>query len=285
MTILDGKKIAADIRARVKAEVAALGRLPAGRHGTPGLGVVLVGTDPASHTYVRLKEKACAEVGIRFERTLIPAAAAQDDVLAAVRAYNDRADIDAVLVQLPLPDGMDENAVIAAMDPAKDVDGFHPDNLKRFLAGEPIVTPVIVNGLLQLIAATGIPLPGARAAVFANSTIFAEPLRVALEARGMHVTTSLGKNLADTAPTVAGADVVIVAVGKPAYVRAKDCKDGAVLIDVGTNWLPDGSYVGDVDAEGAEAKPGWLTPVPGGVGPVTVAALTENVVALNRARH
>lgn len=277
MTILDGRKIAADIRNRVKNEIAELGR-------TPGLGVVLVGTDPASHTYVRLKEKACAEVGIRFERSLIPAAATQDDVLAAVRAYNENQNIDAVLVQLPLPAGMDENAVIAAMDPAKDVDGFHPENMKRFLAGETTVTPVIVNALLQLIAATGISLPGKNVSVFANSTIFAEPLRVALETRGMHVTTYLGKNLADTAPVVAAADIVIVAVGKPKYVRAKDCKDGAVIIDVGTNWLPDGSYVGDVDPEGAEQKPGWLTPVPGGVGPVTVAALTENVVTLDKRR-
>lgn len=264
MTILDGKNIAAGIRARVKTEIAALGR-------TPGLGVVLVGTDPASHTYVRLKEKACAEVGIRFERRLLPAAASQDDVLAAVRAYNDRADVDAVLIQLPLPDGIDENAVIAAMDPAKDVDGFHPQTT---------VTPVIVNGILELIGASGISLPGKQVAVFANSTVFAEPLRTALEARGMHVVISLGKNLSDTAPLVADADVVIVAVGKPKYVRARDCKDGAVVIDVGTNWLPDGSYVGDVDADGSADKPGWLTPVPGGVGPVTVAALTENVLTL-----
>lgn len=277
MNILDGKKIAADIRSRVKAEIAALGR-------SPGLGVVLVGTDPASQTYVRLKEKACAEVGIRFERALLPAAASQDDVLAAVRAYNERPDIDAVLVQLPLPDGMDENAVIAAMDPAKDVDGFHPDNIKRFLTGEAAVMPVIVHALLQLIAATDMPLPGAQVAVFANSTVFAEPLRVALEARGMHVATSLGKNLSDTAPVVAAADLVIVAVGKSKYVRAKDCKDGAVIIDVGSNWLPDGTYTGDIDAAGAENKSGWLTPVPGGVGPVTVAVLTENVLELHKRR-
>lgn len=264
MNILDGKKIAAAIRARVKTEIAALGR-------SPGLGVVLAGTDPASHTYVRLKEKACAEVGIRFDRTLIPAASTQDDVLAAVRGYNARADIDAILVQLPLPDGMDENVVIAAMDPAKDVDGFHPQTT---------VTPVIINALLQLIGASGISLPGAQVAIFANSTVFVEPLRKALEERGMHVTTALGKNQSDTAPLVATADVVIVAVGKPKYVRAKDCKDGAVVIDVGTNWLPDGSYVGDVDADGSTDKPGWLTPVPGGVGPVTVAALTENVLIL-----
>ncbi|MEK7073693.1 MAG: tetrahydrofolate dehydrogenase/cyclohydrolase catalytic domain-containing protein [Patescibacteria group bacterium] len=278
MQILDGKKIAADIRSRVKADIVALG-------SSPGLGVVLVGTDPASQTYVRLKEKACAEVGIRFERALLPAAASQDDVLAAVRAYNERPDIDAVLVQLPLPAGMDENAVIAAMDPAKDVDGFHPKNIKRFLTGEPAVTPVIVNALLQLIDASGIPLPGAQVTVLANSTIFAEPLRMALESRGTQVKTYLKKELTNTAPAVAAADVVIVAVGTPKYVRATDCKDGAVIIDVGTNWLPDGSYVGDVDAAGAEDKPGWLTPVPGGVGPVTVAALVENVVALSRARR
>lgn len=278
MNILDGKKIAAEIRTRVKTEIAGLDR-------TPGLGVVLVGTDPASHTYVRLKEKACAEVGIAFEKTLLPITATQEEIVSAVAAFNIRTDIDAILVQLPLPAGIDEDAVIRSMYPTKDVDGFHPENIKRFLTGEPAVTPVIVNALLKLIGASGMPLPGAQTAVFANSTTFAEPLRMALESRGMHVNIHLGKNLADTAPAVAAADVVIVAVGTPTYVRAKDCKDGAVIIDVGTNWLPDGSYVGDIDAVDAENKPGWLTPVPGGVGPVTVAALMENVVALSRARR
>lgn len=268
MNILDGKKIAADIRARVKNEIAA-------GHLSPGLGVVLVGNDPASHTYVRLKEKACTEVGIAFEKTLLPITATQEEIIAAVAAFNERTDIDAILVQLPLPAGIDEDAVIRAMDPTKDVDGFHPKTT---------VTPVIVNALLQLIGASGIPLPGVQVAVFANSTVFAEPLRMALESRGTQVKTYLKKDLTDTAPAVAAADVVIVAVGTPKYVRAKDCKDGAVIIDVGTNWLPDGSYVGDVDAVDTEDKPGWLTPVPGGVGPVTVAALMENVVVLAKRR-
>lgn len=268
MTILNGKTIAADIRSRVKTEIAGLDRVP-------GLGVVLVGNDPASHTYVRLKEKACAEVGIAFEKTLLPITSTQEEIIAAVATFNDRTDIDAILVQLPLPAGIDEDAVIRAMSPTKDVDGFHPKTT---------VTPVIVNALLQLIGASSIPLPGAQVAVFANSTVFAEPLRMALESCGMLVKTYLKKDLTDTAPAVAEADVVIVAVGTPKYVRAKDCKDGAVIIDVGTNWLPDGSYVGDVDTAGADNKPGWLTPVPGGVGPMTVAALMENVIVLAKRR-
>ncbi len=275
MTILDGKKIAADIRARVAEGIAALGR-------SPGLGVVLVGTDPASQTYVRLKQKACAEVGIRFERTLIPAAATQDDVVAAVRAYNGRSDIDAVLVQLPLPAGMDEDAVIRTIDPAKDVDGFHPENAARFAAGNPRVVPVLIKAILTLLAASGAKADGARAVVFANSAVFADPLRLALERRGAQVAVALSSAVDDPAPYLQGADVVVVAVGSPAYVRAADCMDGAVIIDVGTNTLPEGGYAGDVEPSGHESKPGWLSPVPGGVGPVTVASLTENVLELAR---
>ncbi len=277
MTIIDGKKIAAEIRARVKNEIIALGR-------SPGLGVVLVGDDSASRRYVALKEKACAEVGIAFTKTVLPETASQDEVVAAVAAFNGRADIDAVLVQLPLPAGIDEHAVIRAMDPSKDVDGFHPENIQLLLAGTPRIMPVIIKGIVRLIESTGQPLADKQAALFANSATFAEPLARVLENRGLRVTTLIGTARADIAPAVAAADVVIVAVGQPAFVRAQDCKKSAIIIDVGTNTLPGGGYAGDVDATGADARAGWITPVPGGVGPMTVAMLTENVLALAKAR-
>ncbi len=278
MQLLDGKKIAAEIRGSVKARLAET-------KTQPGLGVVLVGNDAPSHLYVGLKEKACKEVGIRFERSLLPDTATEAEIIAAVEALNARDDIDAILVQLPLPAGINESAVISAMAPNKDVDGFHPKNLELLETNQAPVLPVLIHAIVKLLDATGEPLTGKQAALFANSTVFAHPLSTALSWRGVHSTITLGKHMANPADLVQDADIVIVALGKPKFLRAKDVRDNTILIDVGTNTLPDGAYVGDIDAAGSETKPGWITPVPGGVGPVTVAMILENVLALSDLRR
>lgn len=278
MQLLDGKKIAAEIRASVKTRLAK-------EKETRGLGVVLVGNDAPSHLYVGLKEKACKEVGIRFTRILLPATASETEIIATVEALNARDDIDAILVQLPLPAGINESAVIAAMDPNKDVDGFHPKNLELLETNQAPVLPVLIHAILKLLDASGEPLSGKQAVLFANSTVFAHPLSAALSWRGVHSTITLGKHMANPAELVQEADIVVVALGKPKFLRAKDVRDGTILIDVGTNTLADGAYVGDIDAAGSEKKPGWITPVPGGVGPVTVAMILENVLALHLIRR
>lgn len=277
MHIIDGKKIAADIQAEVEKEITAGGL-------TPGIAVVLVGQDAASHVYVSRKEKVCTSVGIHFEKKLLPETATQDEVVAAVTGFNNRDDIDAILVQLPLPEHIDESTVIAAIDPEKDVDGFHPANIARVETNDAPTLPVLIRAVLRMLESTQEPLAGKKAVIFANSKIFSDPLAAALSWSGVSSTIALGRHITDPAEHARLADIVIVAVGKPNFVRAKDMKDGAIIIDIGTNTLPDGTYTGDVDARGVAKKSGWLSPVPGGVGPVTIGFVAANTVALHRRR-
>lgn len=263
---IDGKKIAAEIRLRVATDVAML-------ETSPGLGVVLVGDDKASHLYVNLKEKACADAGICFERHEFPATATQEEVLAAVTTLNTRPDIDAILVQLPLPKHLDEDAVILSMDPAKDVDGFHPKTT---------VVPGLAAGIMTLIESTKVPLAGKTAAVIANSDVFYRPLANALVEAGLAPSFRKPDD-GDVEEAARGADVLIVAVGRPGYVHADMVKPGAIIIDIGTNRM-DGKVVGDV-AEDAWEVAGFITPVPGGVGPITVAMLLANVLTLAERRQ
>lgn len=284
MELIDGRRIAAAITADAKKLVATLPR-------EPGLAVVLVGDDPASRLYVQLKEKACREVGIAFTKTLLPANTRQEEILAAIQAFNERSDVHGILVQLPLPGHLNEDEVIASIDPAKDADGFHPETRRRFLAGDAAVMPPLVRAIDRLLAATGEPLAGKTAVVIAHSPVFAQPVIHQLTQRG--VSASHVKSIA-TPPTnyqlqttnyklpttnPAKADILIVALGRPGVISADDVKAGAIVVDVGTT-RREGKILGDVDADSVKTKAAWLSPVPGGVGPVTVAALLERIVTL-----
>lgn len=265
MNIIDGKKLAAEIRARVHDEVA---RLPS----KPGLAVILVGADPASHLYVELKERACAAANIHFEKFLFFATEPEEKIIDTIAALNVRPDIHAILVQLPLPSGYDEDRIIQAIRPDKDVDGFHPENLTR-LGQKNQLAPGLSVGIIRLAEAPGIPLAGKKAAIFANSEIFARPLRFLCEQRGMTIT--------DYAAT---ADLIITALGRPMWLTAAMTRDNAIIVDVGTTHI-NGRVAGDADFESFRNTNVWITPVPGGVGPMTVAMLLENTVALYHAQY
>lgn len=270
---LDGRSLAGSLRRELKAKVALLDI-------TPTLAVVLVGDDPASHLYVSLKEKAAAEVGLAVTKVLLPATATQAAVLAQVERFNQEQGVDAILVQLPLPPGLDEQAVIAAMDARKDADGFHPDNLKRFLAGQPAVSPGVSQGIVRLIELAGQRLEGKKATLVVNSREFAQPLIKLLGDRGVQVTVL---EHPEPAP-LRISDIIVVAVGQPGAIGARDVKDGAIVIDVGTTRVSD-RVVGDVAADELRDRPVYLTPVPGGVGPMTVAMLLWNVYRLATQRR
>ncbi|MFA5413481.1 MAG: tetrahydrofolate dehydrogenase/cyclohydrolase catalytic domain-containing protein [Patescibacteria group bacterium] len=267
--IIDGKKIAAEIRGEIKREITELGIVP-------GLAVILVGADPASHLYVGLKEKAAAEVGIHFEKYLFFATEPEEKIIAKIEELNARPDIHGIIVQLPLPQGYNENKIIAAIDPKKDADGFHPENIKKLMAGEPKNIPPVISGILKLIESTGTELTGKKIAILVNSEILAEPLAKILEGNQVSVTI----RPEDPAMHTHDADIIVTALGRPKVITANAIKSGAILIDVGTTRLEDGKTVGDLDFDSVAEKAGWITPVPGGVGPMTVAMLLQNVLNL-----
>ncbi|MFA5853669.1 MAG: bifunctional 5,10-methylenetetrahydrofolate dehydrogenase/5,10-methenyltetrahydrofolate cyclohydrolase [Patescibacteria group bacterium] len=259
MKLIDGRAEAQHIRTMVTEEVARLG-------ARPGLGVILVGDDPASRLYVGLKEKACAAVGILFELSVFPADASQEDVMHAVEAFNHRDDIDAMLVQLPLPPHLDTDAIMNAIAPRKDVDGFHPENLRAYLEGTG-EAPGLIEAISLLLDTVATPDHGL-ACVLANSAIFSVPLETMLSRRGLEPTEDVN-----------AADVVVTAVGKPGSLTAKMLKQGAIVIDVGTTRV-DEKTVGDADAESLAGVASAVTPVPGGVGPMTVAMLLKKTLDL-----
>ncbi len=274
--IIDGKAVAEKIMERTARQRAELGFVP-------GLAAILVGDDPASHLYVGLKEKACARLNIHFEKFILPADTPEGAVLKTIGELNGRPDIDAILVQLPLPDRFNEDRVIAAMDPAKDVDGFHPENLALLLQGQPRLVPGLAAGILELIESTGVPLNDKTAAVVANSQAFYRPLARVLTDIGVRPAFH-GPDEPGLAQTTGQADLLVVALGRPGAIAGAMLKNGAVVIDVGTNRI-NGKVVGDVDRQSAAAVAGHLTPVPGGVGPVTVAMLMANTITLAAARR
>ncbi len=267
--IIDGKKIAAEIRAEIKKEIAELGI-------TPGLAVILVGADPASHLYVGLKEKAAAEVGIHFEKSLFFATEPEEKIIAKIKELNARPAIHGIIVQLPLPQNYDENKIVAAIDPKKDADGFHPENIAKLLAGEPKIVPPVISGILKLIESTGAELKNKKITILANSEILAKPLEKILEDNDVTTIIAPEKLTAD----ISDADIVITALGRPKIITTEAIKPGSILIDVGTTRLEDGATVGDVDFDSTAPKAGAITPVPGGVGPMTVAELLQNVLNL-----
>lgn len=264
MKLIDGRAVARRIRTAVKQEVDRLDK-------RPGLGVILVGDDPASRLYVSLKEKACAEAGILFERIVFPADAEQEDVMQAVEKLNRRTYIDAMLVQLPLPPHLDTETIMHAIDPSKDVDGFHPKNLRAYLEGGGDA-PGLIEAVSFLLDAASAPDHGLACAL-ANSAVFSVPLEAMLSRRGLEPTED----------TLA-ADVIVTATGKPGSLTSSMIKPGAIVIDVGTARV-NGKTVGDADAQSIGRIAGALTPVPGGVGPVTVAMLLKKTLDLaKRAR-
>ena len=287
--ILDGKSLAADLRAEIAAGVADL-KAAAGR--VPGLAVVLVGDDPASRSYVTGKGKACAAAGIYSRQLDLPATATRAEILATVRALNADDAIDGILVQLPLPDASIEREIIEAIDPAKDVDGFHPTNVGRMVLGLPAFVPCTPNGVLEILRRAGVPLSGAAVTIVGRSQLVGRPLSILLSQKGVDATVTLcHTRTKDLARFTREADVVVVAAGRPHTLTADMVKPGAVVIDVGVNRVPDPSkaagyrLVGDADFAAVAEKAAAITPVPGGVGPLTIAMLLKNTLEAARRRR
>ncbi len=271
--LIDGKGIGNQLRKDLAQDVA---KLKEKTGIVPGLAVLLVGEDPASHTYVRMKEKACAKAGIYSEVHRLPAETSEEDVLGWVDKFNKDSKIHGILVQLPLPDHIDENKVIEAIDPAKDVDGFHPINAGRLFIGEDSYLPCTPYGIMKLLEVEGVDLKGKQAVVVGRSNIVGKP--VALLLLRQHATVTIcHSRTADLGAVTRTADVLVVAVGRPEFVTGDMIKPGAVVIDVGVNRVDD-KLVGDVEFEGAEKVAGSITPVPGGVGPMTITMLLRNTV-------
>jgi len=271
-TLIDGKAIAATVRAEIGTRVQEL----KARGLSPKLAVVLVGDDPASAIYVRNKERAAAEVGIETVDHRLPAPTTQADLLSLVAELNADATVHGILVQLPLPKHIDEQTILDAIDAGKDVDGFHADNLGRLAQGRPRFVSATPKGCMRLLAEAGAELKGARAVVIGRSPNVGKPMAMLLTNADATVTLCHSRSV-DLATEVGRADVVVAAVGRPGVVRGEWIKQGAVVIDVGINRGEDGKLCGDVDFEAARQRARAITPVPGGVGPMTIAALLENV--------
>ena len=272
--ILDGKLLASQVRADLQASV---------REGVaegkprPGLATVLVGADPASHVYVKFKRRACDEVGFQNFHHELPEDTSQDELLDHIQSLNSNPEVHGILVQLPLPKSIDEGTVLAAVAPHKDVDGFHPANQGALMQGKPGLQPCTPLGCVRLIKETGTELNGKHAVIVGRSNIVGKP--VALMLLQEHATVTIcHSRTANLEEEVRRADVIVAAVGIPHLVQGEWIKPGAVVIDVGINRLEDGSLTGDVDFEAAKGHAGHITPVPGGVGPMTIAMLLANTL-------
>ncbi len=273
LKLIDGKQLAQKRREEVKLAVEELKT----KGIVPGLAVILVGEDPASQVYVRNKEKACHEVGFYSEVHRLPADTTQEDLLQLIDRLNNDDKIHGLLVQLPVPKHIDEKAVIHAISPRKDVDGFLPENLGSLLIGEPAFEPCTPKGCIDLIKETGIDIAGKKAVVVGRSNIVGKPVAMMLLREHATVTIchSKTKNLKEE---LLAADIVVAAIGKANFITGDMIKDGAVVIDVGINRLENGKMAGDVDRASLEDRDCWLTPVPGGVGPMTITMLMKNTL-------
>jgi methylenetetrahydrofolate dehydrogenase (NADP+)/methenyltetrahydrofolate cyclohydrolase len=271
--IIDGKKIAAALREEIAADVRKL----QADGVTPGLAVVLVGEDPASRVYVSMKEKACAAAGIFSDEHKLVAETSEQDLLALIDKLNKDEKIDGILVQLPLPDHIDEGKVLEAILPTKDVDGFHPYNVGRLVTGNPLFQPCTPYGVMKMLEAEGVDLTGKEVVVVGRSNIVGKP--VALMCLSEHATVTIcHSRTSGLADKVRQADVVIAAVGRPEMIKGDWIKPGAIVIDVGVNRVGEKKLVGDVDFDGASENAAAITPVPGGVGPMTISMLLFNTV-------
>ena len=277
--IIDGKALAGEIRAEIAQQTQEL--IATGV--TPGLAVVLVGEDPASRVYVTMKEKACAAAGIYSVEHKLAAGTSEQELLQLVERLNQDERIDGILVQLPLPDQIDEAKILEAISPAKDVDGFHPFNVGRLVTGNPLFKPCTPYGVMVMLERIGVDLKGKNVVVVGRSNIVGKP--VALMCLAAHATVTIcHSRTQDLAAKVAEADVVIAAVGRPEMIKGDWIKPGAVVIDVGVNRVGDKKLVGDVDFAGASERASAITPVPGGVGPMTIAMLLHNTLESARRR-
>ena len=276
--IISGKEIAAQVRAELKSEIE---ELKAATGTTPGLTVVLVGENPASLVYVRNKIKACEEVGIKSVQHKLPETTTHAELLALIRELNASKEVHGILVQLPLPKQIDEEEILEEISPSKDVDGFHPYNVGRLMIGNPVLQPCTPYGVMRLIESTGVDLSGKDAVVVGRSNIVGKPMAMMLLRRNATVTVCHSKTK-DLAERIKKADILVAAIGRAEFIKGEWVKEGAVVIDVGMNRTPEGKLVGDVDFEGASERASFITPVPGGVGPMTIAMLLKNTVEAAR---
>lgn len=272
--LIDGKAIAQQVRNQVAAKVQQ--RLAAGKRA-PGLAVVLVGEDPASQIYVGSKSRACEEVGFVSHSFTLPSTTSDQELLALIDRLNSDSTIDGILVQLPLPQHIDKTTVLERIHPDKDVDGFHPYNVGHLCQRTPKLRPCTPRGIVTMLEYTGIKTSGLNAVVVGASNIVGRPMAMELLLLGC-TTTITHSQTVDLEDHVRRADLVVAGVGKPGFVKGEWIKPGAVVIDVGINRLASGKVVGDVEFESAAARASWITPVPGGVGPMTVATLIQNTL-------
>jgi methylenetetrahydrofolate dehydrogenase (NADP+)/methenyltetrahydrofolate cyclohydrolase len=272
--VIDGKAISRQIRAELMEEAR---RLKEEKGVVPGLAVVLLGEDPASRVYVRHKETACAEAGFLSRTIRLPAATTQQVLLAVIQSLNNDGQIHGILVQLPLPGHISVDAVMEAVDPRKDVDGFHPINVGRLFSGNPWHQPCTPAGIIELLDRSATGIEGKETVIVGRSNIVGKPLALMLLARHATVTIchTRTRNLAEVTRR---AEILIAAAGKPGMIRADMVRDGAVVIDVGINRFADGQLVGDVAFDEVAVKAAYITPVPGGVGPMTIAMLLKNTL-------
>lgn len=272
-SVISGKEVSAKVRAEVREECERLKE----KGVTPGLAVIIVGDDPASRVYVNNKKKACAEVGFASEEYALPAETTQQELLALIDTLNKKPEINGILCQLPLPKHLDETAVIHAISPEKDVDAFHPSNVGKIMIGDYDFLPCTPAGVMELIHFAGIEVSGKNCVVIGRSNIVGKPMAMLLLHENGTVTIchSKTKNLKEIC---AGADILVAAVGRPKFVKADMVKEGAVVLDVGINRDENGKLCGDVDYEQVEPKASFITPVPGGVGPMTIAMLMKNTL-------
>ena len=285
--IIDGKKVAEEVLAECSREIEGLKS-----HGiTPGLAVVLVGEDPASEVYVNAKVRKCAELGIHSEKVVLSKDASQDEVLATVKRLNEDASIHGILVQSPPPSQIDEEEIVRTIDPAKDVDGFHPENVAQLALEDPSgFVPCTPAGCMRLLEASGVETSGADAVVVGRSMIVGKPMALLLMARGSDATVTVAHSRTkDLAEVCRRADIIVAAVGIPEFIKKDFVKQGATIIDVGINRVEDPvakrgyRLCGDVDYNDVFEKTGAITPVPGGVGPMTIAMLMKNTIKAARA--
>lgn len=273
-TLIDGKKLSESIRAEIAKEVKDLQT----KTGVlPGLAVILVGENEASKVYVRNKEAACRQAGMYALQHTLPSSTLEDELLSLVDQLNNDSKIHGILVQLPLPKHINEQKILEAIRPEKDADGFHPVNMGHLLMGRPTVVPCTPLGIIKMLESISYPLEGKEAVVVGRSNIVGKPVALLLMQKNATVTVCHSKT-ADLGGTISRADIVVAALGKPQAICGEWIKEGAVVIDVGINRLPNGKLVGDVDFEGAKKRAAYITPVPGGVGPMTIAMLLYNTL-------
>ncbi len=272
--IIDGKRIAEEFRREVRKGTDAL---QGKGHRRPGLAVVMVGNDPASAVYVRNKRRACEETGIASVAHDLPANTTEADLLALIDRLNADPAIDGILIQLPLPAHIGATAVLERIDPAKDVDGFHPYNVGRLAQGTPVMRPCTPYGMILMLEREGLDVRGKEAVIVGRSNIVGRPMALELLMKAATVTICHSQTR-DLARHVGEAEILVAAIGKPHFVPGSWIRPGAIVLDVGINRLPDGKLVGDVQYAEAAERAGWITPVPGGVGPMTIAALMKNTL-------